>query len=71
MPRVTLVKLPGLIRWRIRRALTQEALADRSGCSRYNVSRIEMGGFTHPSMGKRLADALECTLDDLMQKVED
>ena len=41
-------------------------LADAARTSRVNVGRIETGGDTTPGMARRLADALECRIDDLM-----
>lgn len=69
MPRTvprTLVRLPRLADRRIRRGLTQRELAELAGTSRVNVGRIETGGDTTPGMARRLAKALECSIDDLM-----
>lgn len=66
-PRPTLVKVPGLLRWRIRRGLTQQALGDKAGMSRVNIARIEGGKETRPSSAYKLAQTLGCTIDDLME----
>ena len=69
MPRTvprTLVRLPSLADRRIRRGWTQRELADAARTSRVNVGRIETGGETTPGMARRLADALGCSIDDLM-----
>jgi DNA-binding XRE family transcriptional regulator len=62
----TLVRLPHLADRRIRRGWTQRELADKAGTSRVNVGRIETGGDTTPGMARKLADALECAIDDLL-----
>jgi DNA-binding XRE family transcriptional regulator len=62
----TLVRLPHLADRRIRRGWTQRELADKAGTSRVNVGRIETGGDTTPGMDRKLADALECAIDDLL-----
>lgn len=65
--RPTLIKVPGLLRWRIRRGLSQQALGDKAGMSRVNIARIESGKETRPSSALKLADALGCTIDDLRE----
>jgi transcriptional regulator with XRE-family HTH domain len=71
MPRPTLVKLPSLAHWRIRRGLSQRALGEQAGTSRVNVGRIETGGETRPSMARRLAEALGVQVDDLLRQPPD
>jgi len=64
--RPTLVKLPALVRWRIRRGMAQRELGEVAGVSRVNIARIEGGGETHPRTARLLAVALECSIDNLM-----
>jgi len=66
MPRPTLVKLPSLVYWRLQRGLTQSDLAERAGSTRGNISRIETGGETRPTMMRKLAETLGVTPGDLM-----
>jgi len=49
----------------VRGGASQRELADKAGTSRVNVGRIETGGDTTPGMARKLADALECAIDDL------
>jgi transcriptional regulator with XRE-family HTH domain len=62
----SLVSLPRLADRRIRRGWTQRELGEAAGTTRVNVGRIETGGDTTPGMARKLADALECSIDDLM-----
>ena len=71
MPRPTLVKLPSLAHWRIRRGLSQRALGQQAGTSRVNVGRIETGGETRPSMARKLAQARGVEVDDLLRQPPD
>ena len=49
--------------------MTQETLAHKIGVKRTNISRYETGGRTPPlSTIKQIADALDCTIDDLLGK---
>ncbi len=59
-----------LRRLREAKPLTQQALADAVGCSRQHVTRME-SGLVDASLDVlvRLADALECTLDELCGRV--
>ncbi len=58
--------LPGLKRWRIRRGLTQQQLADRVGARLQYISRIEQGKRgCSPQVAQKIADALEVDLRDL------
>jgi transcriptional regulator with XRE-family HTH domain len=66
-PRPTLVKLPSLLIWRIRRGLAQTELAEQTGIGRANISRVENGGETHLKTARLIAQALDCTIDDLMK----
>jgi transcriptional regulator with XRE-family HTH domain len=65
-PRPTLVKLPGLAHYRIRRGLSQRELAEQAGVSRVNVARVEGGGETHPRTARLLAEVLGCSITQLM-----
>jgi transcriptional regulator with XRE-family HTH domain len=53
--------------WRIRRGLGQIELAERAGIGRANISRVENGGETHLKTARLLAQALDCTIDELME----
>jgi len=62
-----LPKLPGLKRQRLRRALSQESVAQRSGVARSTVIKLELGeSGARPSTIRKLASALECAPDDLL-----
>lgn len=63
----TLITVPSLASRRIRRGLSQQALGDKASMSRVNIARIEGGKETRPSSALRLAEALDCTIDDLME----
>lgn len=65
-PRPTLVRLPGLLSWRIQRGLGQGELSEKAKIGRANISRIENGGETHLKTARLLAQALDCTVTDLM-----
>jgi DNA-binding Xre family transcriptional regulator len=62
------VTLPGLLRMRLRLALTQEQLATRAGIQRLTVTRLEQGHEARVTTLAKLADALECSPDDLMRE---
>jgi transcriptional regulator with XRE-family HTH domain len=53
--------------WRTRRALTLQDLSDRTGITKANISRIELG-LQEPraSSIRKLAQALDITIDQLM-----
>ena len=53
--------LPGLKRWRIRRGLTQQQLADRVGARLQYVSRVEQGRGCNRAVAKKMAEALAWT----------
>ncbi len=57
--------LPGLKRWRIRRGLTQQQLADRMGARLQYVSRVEQGRGCNRAVAKKMAEALGVDLDEL------
>ena len=63
--RVKGMLLPGLKRWRIRRGLTQQQLADRVGARLQYVSRVEQGRGCNRAVAKKMAEALGVDLDEL------
>jgi transcriptional regulator with XRE-family HTH domain len=63
--RVMGLLLPGLKRWRIRRGLTQQQLADRVGARLQYVSRVEQGRGCNRAVAKKMAEALGVDLDEL------
>ena len=70
-PRRTLVPLPGVRYWRIRRMLLQQQLADRAGVNLSTVARIEAGGLASISTLAKLAEALGVQSDDLLRAPPD
>ena len=62
--------LPGLVGWRVRRALTQEALAAESGVSRIAIARIESGKPARLGTIRKLAQALNVEPDALRRAEE-
>jgi DNA-binding XRE family transcriptional regulator len=67
-PRRTLVALPGVRYWRIRRMLLQQQLADLAGVNLSTVARIEAGGLAGIATLSKLAKALRVDADDLMRE---
>ena len=62
------MKLLRLKDWRERRGLSQKALSDKSGVARDGISHYENGSReAHPSTAKKLADALEVEVKDLIK----
>jgi DNA-binding XRE family transcriptional regulator len=59
--------LPGLLRRRMRAALTQEQLAKQAGVERLTVSRIERGKSASMTTVRKLANALQCEPAELME----
>ena len=57
--------------WRIERGLTQQELGEKIGVGRSYIAQIERGGKV-PSMymGKALAEALGCSVADLLKERE-
>jgi transcriptional regulator with XRE-family HTH domain len=54
--------------WRTRKALTQQELADRSGTTKANISRIESGEqLPRPATVRKLAEALGITTEQLIR----
>jgi len=67
------MKLPRLKEWREKRGLSQEALSELAGVSRDSISSYENGRReAHPGTAKKLADALEVNVTNLVEvkKVE-
>lgn len=64
---LNVVKLPGLLRMRLRLALTQDQLATRAGLQRPTITRLENGDEARVTTIRKLADALECSPEDLMR----
>lgn len=67
-PRRTLVALPGVRYWRIRRMLLQQQLADLAGVNLSTVARIEAGGLAGLTTLAKLADALGVDSDALLDQ---
>lgn len=57
---------------RIRKGLTQSELASKCGVTQQAISQYE-SGYREPNleMLKKLASALECTVDELLEDNED
>ena len=57
---------------RKRRNLNQRELSDRSGVPQPMISEIERGIVRNPQIGTmyKLAKALKCTIDDLIENTE-
>lgn len=65
-PRLSLdVQLPRLREQRIRRAFSQQELADRSGLSRTTILKLEAGRDAWPQTARKLAKALHVKVTDL------
>ncbi len=67
-PRRTLVALPGVRYWRIRRTLLQRQLADAAGVNLTTVQRIEAGGLAGLETASKLAEALEVDAEQLLEQ---
>lgn len=54
--------------WRLKRGLTQQELAVRSGVKQAIISDVENGNTPNPTVGTLygLATALRCAMDDLV-----
>lgn len=61
--------MKGIKEYRCQRRLRQRELAEMVGVTRLTIARYE-SGTRKPDvyMLKRIADALECTVDDLIRK---
>lgn len=68
VPRPTLVRLPGLLHWRIQRGYSQPQLAALATTTRVTIGRLENGGETRLSTASRLAAALQVDLAQLMEE---
>ena len=55
-----------LRRWRQRRLLTQEELAEKAGVGVATIARIEAGQGARLSTLRKLAQALDVTADELL-----
>lgn len=64
------MKLPKLRRERARRALTQAELAEKAGLSRRSVAAYEAGDGAHPQSIRKLAEALNVEVEDLIDPDE-
>jgi transcriptional regulator with XRE-family HTH domain len=54
--------------WRLRKALTQQELADKAGTTKANISRIEAGDqLPRPATVRKLATALGITTEELIR----
>jgi len=60
------ILLPGLKAARLRKALTQEELAEASGIGRTTLARLETGAPAAPGSARKLARALGVEPDALM-----
>jgi transcriptional regulator with XRE-family HTH domain len=56
----------GLRYWRRRRAWTQHELATRAGVAQVTVARAETGHAIRPAIVRRLAEALDVTIDQVL-----
>jgi transcriptional regulator with XRE-family HTH domain len=63
--------LPGLKRWRVRRGLSQQKLADRVGARLQYISRVEQGRGCNGAVAQRIADVLGVDLQDLRSASDD
>lgn len=56
---------------RIKKKMTLEELSKASGVSRVSINRYELGERTpNVYIAKRLADALDCTIEDLINEIK-
>jgi transcriptional regulator with XRE-family HTH domain len=62
------VKTPRLKEWREARGETQVTLSERSGVAEHTISRIEHGASLRPSTARKLANALDVSVADLMER---
>lgn len=60
------MQIPRLRRWRERQGLTQKDLAELAGVSERSVAGYEGGESTRPNTARKLADALNVTVADLI-----
>jgi transcriptional regulator with XRE-family HTH domain len=64
------VQIHNLREWRERRALTQEELAEQAGVSARSVAGYEAGTGARPGTVRKLAAALDISVEDLLGKAE-
>jgi transcriptional regulator with XRE-family HTH domain len=61
------VEIPRLREWREARGESQVTLAERSGVAEHTISRIESGYSSRPTTARKLADALDIAVVDLLE----
>lgn len=61
------MKTPRLREWRESKGETQLTLSERSGVAEHTISRIEHGAELRPTTARKLADALDVEVADLME----
>jgi len=66
-----MMEMPNLRRLRQRRALSQEALAQKSGIALSTIMRAEKGGKTRYVTVNRLAETLGVPVEELAQPIAD
>jgi transcriptional regulator with XRE-family HTH domain len=62
------VKAPRLREWREAMGETQVTLAEKSGVAEHTISRIEHGASLRPTTARKLADALDVAVADLLER---
>lgn len=68
MPRAFGLLLPGLQQTRRGRAITQLELAEKAGVTRSTVTRAEAGERVSLPSARKLATALDVSIDQLLMK---
>ena len=71
VPRATVAAVPGLLHWRVERAMTQAELAEKSGIDRTTIARLERGASAKMETIRRLADALDVEPGQLLRPPRD
>lgn len=62
------MQLPRLKEWRESRGLLQKELASEARLSEFTITRIESGDSIRPSTARKVADALNVSVADLMER---